>query len=356
MTLLAALTAASVMFSSPARADGPPSDYCRKVTARAEADAALLFAPTASVQVIRYPQSAILDSLGIQVGRDVQPRGSMSIGVVDVYRGFGVLDVARKDCARQDVSVTLQEILLQRGDVGRRVAYERKLTFLREKEPEMAAILRTAEQRFTIGSATLVEVHEIRRRVLELTSKELDAEREVETLKTRETHRPDESLDELLIAYEARSTAYEESVEHVRNLQPWRLALTGGVTAHPNFDYFGVAELSYNLGGVFQHGAEARATEARTQEIKNSRYEMRQQIEGLQRELAVQAEVTRKQVALLDKELARLDAEREAVAGTDAPNKPHVVAALALEAIDLGAERIFLNALSERQNAIGGRK
>ncbi|WP_146652160.1 hypothetical protein [Labilithrix luteola] len=356
MTLTALLAAASVMFSSPARAEGPSSDYCRKVTARAEADAALLFAPTASVQVIRYPQSAILDSLGIQVGRDVQPRGSVSASVVDIYKGFGVLDAAKKDCARQDVAVTLQEILLQRDEVGRRVAYERKLAFLRDKEPEMQGILGTAEQRFTIGSATLIEVHEIRRRVLELSSKALDAEREVETLKKRGTRRPDESLHALLTVYEGRSITYEESVEHVRNLAPWRLSVTGGVTAHPNFDYFGVAELSYNLGGLFQHGAEARATEARAQEIKNARYEMRQQIEGLQRELTAQAEVTRKQVALLDGELARVELEREAVAKTDAPNKPHVAAALALEVIDLGAERVFLNALSERQNAIGGPK
>ena len=156
--------------------------------------------------------------------------------------------------------------------------------------------------------------------------------------------------------YETRSISYEESVQHVRNLSPWKLDVTGGATAHPNVDYFGVVQLSYNFGGIFALGAEQRAVDARAAELKNARYEMRHQVESLRRELRASVEFLKKQVARIDEELARLAKERAVVEPTEAPNKTHLLAVLTLQVIDLEAERVFLNALAERQSAIGGRQ
>jgi hypothetical protein len=358
--LAAALAVTAVAHAAEARADEttaePKTDYCQKVTARADADAALLFAPTATAQLIRYPQSAALDTLGLQVGRDVQPRGSLSIGLVDIYKGIGVQDVAAKDCLRQETAATLQEVVLQRDEPARKVALAKKLAFLQHSQSKVDAILGDAEARFKAGTATLLEVHELRRRALELASKAADTERLVRSLEVREMKAPQESLDEMLKKYEERTMTYEDRVEHVRNLQPWKFGLTGGMTAHPNVDYFGVAELSYNIGGLFQQGAESRATEARAREIKNARYEMRFQVETLRKELATQAAINRRQVGLIDAEIARMNAERASVESTDAPTKSQVVASLTLESIDLEAERLFLSTLADRQSAIGGRQ
>ncbi|MDB4941439.1 MAG: hypothetical protein JWP97_973 [Labilithrix sp.] len=357
----AALVAAGCLSAAgSARADEPSSaprtDYCRKVVARAEADAALLFAPTASVQLIRYPQSSIADAVGIQVGSSVQPRASVSLGLVDIYKGVGVKDVAQKDCLRQESAVTLQEVVLQRDDAARKVATEAKVAYLRAALPRMDAILRDAEARFSAGVATLTEVHELRRRVLDVSFKIADAERMLESLKAKELKAQTVPAEELLRQYETRAAAYEESLEHVKNIQPWKMTLTGGAAANPQVDYFAVAELSYNFGGLFQQPAEARGTAARIQEIRTARYEMRWQLENVRKEARAQAEVARRQVGLLDAEIARVNRERATVEGTDAPNKPQVVAALTLETIDLEGERTFLNSLAEKQSAIGGRQ
>jgi hypothetical protein len=177
------------------------TDYCHKVTARAEADSALLFAPTATVQVVRYPQNAIADSVGVNVGQGFQPRATLGIGIVDIYKGFAVRDVAEKDCARQETTVALQEVVLQRDDGARKVALERKLAYLREQQPKVEAVIRAAEARFAAGTATLLEVHELRRRALDFVTKTADTERLLQTLKAREIAAPHEPVDALLTRY-----------------------------------------------------------------------------------------------------------------------------------------------------------
>lgn len=352
----AALVALGVATAAPAaQAEDATSDYCRKVTARADGDAALLMAPTASAQLIRYPQSALLDSLGVSAGRDVQPRATMSIGFVDIYKGLGVVDVARKDCTRQELSATLQEMLLVRDAVAKRYALERRLAYYQEHSPVLEELLAQTEARFVAGTSTLVEVHQVRRRVLEATLRATETEGALDALRQR-GELPSASLEDVLAKYEAASVAYEGSVEHVRNLQPWKVGLTTGVTALPTLDYFGALEVSYNLGGLFSTRAEARAVSARAAELRSARYEMRSQVELLQKEIRVQVAILRRQVARLDEEIARVARDRAAVEPSDAPGRHHLIAMLTVEAIDLESERVFLNALAERQSAIGGGK
>ncbi|MBX3258369.1 MAG: hypothetical protein KIS78_20430 [Labilithrix sp.] len=341
---------------SEARAEEPGSDYCRAITARAEADSALLFAPTVHAQVVRFPSNGYADTTGLQSGRGLQPRAAMSIGLVDIYKGLGVRDVAKKDCLRHEATTTLREMLAQRNDAGLRAALTKKLEYLKAHEPELQAAVEQAEARFAAGSGTLIEVNEIRRRVLESSTRAAESERALAAMTTRGFVAPDESIEDLLAQYESRSVAYEKSVEHLRNLSPWKFNVTGGATAHPDVDYFGFVELTYNIGGLFQGSAEARAVEARSAETKNARYEMRQQVEALRRELRTQAGILRRQAQKIEEETTRLSSARAAIEPTDAPNKPHVLAMLSLQVIDLEAERVFLNTLADRQSAIGGRQ
>lgn len=354
-SLLALAVAGFVaMSATEARADEQSSDYCRKVTATAEADASLLFAPTLSAEVIRFPASGVADKNGLQQGNGVQPRASMTIGLVDMYRGIGVLDVARNDCRRQDVAVVLQEVLAQRADVGRLPALERKLELLRSRKPEVDALVRAAEERFDARASTLLEVHELRRKAAEIARATSDTERDIEILRRRGFAPPAQPIAELLKAYEERAISYEASVSHVRKLQPWQLNVTGGITTQPTTDYFGVIQLSYNVGGLFRNPAENRALEARTQEVRRARYEVRQQVEALVEELRIEARRSQAQVAAFDVELARIARERASLDGLDAPNKAQVLAALALEAIELEAERTYLVTLADRQQSFGG--
>jgi|GEM_PF-2998163 len=340
-----------------ANADDSSTDYCKKTMARANADAALLFAPTAMAQVIRFPQSAFIDPTAMQLGRDVQPRGAVSIGFVDIYKGVGVIEMGKKDCLRQDSLVRLQEVIVQRDDLVRRTAVERKLGYLRSREGDIEAVLKQVEDRFQAGAATLIQVREVRRKALELSAKATEAEMALEGMRKPPPGGASlESLDKMVTEYEAHAVAYEKSVEHVRNLAPWKLGVTAGVIPAPEFDYFGVVELSYNFGGLFQLSAESRAVAARTAELKNARYELRAQVAEMKRQLAAQADVLRRRTALLQGEMDRVARERASIEATDAPAKAQMLAALTLESIDLEAERIFLNALADRQGTIGGGK
>jgi hypothetical protein len=350
-----AAAAMTLAWSASARAEGS-TDYCQKVSARAESDSALMFAPTLHAQVIRYPNSGPADTSGFQVGRGVQPRAAVSINLVDVYKGFGVLDVARKDCLRQASAAPLEEVVLQRAEIGRLPALERKLAFLREHAGEVEEVVRNAEERFAAHTSTLTELQDLRLHALEFKRKIAEIERDIAVIKSRGTTPPSASIPDAVRTYEQRSIDFENSASHVRNLAPWKLSVTAGMTGSPEVDAFGVAELSYNVGGLFQAGAERRAVEARANELKNARYEMRQQVEAVSRELRVSAEHERAQAKAIDDELARIARERAALEGTDAANKHTVLAAMLLEKIDLEAERTFLVTLADKQSAFGGTK
>lgn len=353
---LSALAVTLVLaWSGSAKAEGP-NDYCQKVTARAEGDAALLIAPTVHAQVIRFPNAGPVDTSGMQLGQGVQPRAAISIGLVDIYKGFGVLDVAQADCLRQQSIAPLEEVVLQRADIGRLPALKQKLAFLKEQSPKVEEIVRSAEERFAAHTSTLTELQEVRLHALEHGRRLSETARDVAVLESRDLKAPQQPLAKALETYEQRSVDFENSVAHVRNLQPWKFQVTGGVTGTPAVDWFGVAELSYNIGGLFQGSAERRAVAARASELKGARYEMRQQVDAITRELKVSIEHSRAQARIIDAELTRMDRERASLEGTDAPNKHSVLAAMALAKIDLEAEKTFLVALADKQSAFGGVK
>jgi hypothetical protein len=343
----------TVAWADLARAEGP-SDYCQKVTARAESDAALLIAPTAHLQMIRFPNNGAADPSGFQLGHGLQPRAAVSVGFVDIYKGFGVLAAARAECGRQATAATLEELVALRADIGRLPALERKLSFLREQDGAVQELVRAAEQRYAAHTTTLPEVQELRIRALGFARRISDTELEIALLKGRGLPVPAEPLDDLLRTYEERSVEAEERVSHVRNLEPWKFGVIGGVAANPTVDAYGIAELSYNFGGLFSVGAERRAVDARAGELRNARYEMRHQVEAIVRELRASADQSRRQARAIEQELARMMLDRASLEGTDAPNKHTVVATMTLQMIDLEAEQRFLTALAAAQSSAGG--
>jgi hypothetical protein len=355
--ILAALAAAAVTvaWSGSARAEGP-TDYCQKVTARAEGDAALLFAPTLHGQLIRFPAGSPADTTGLQIGTGVQPRASLSIGVLDIYRGFGVLETAKADCRRQAIMASLEEIIAQRIDIGRVPALERKLAFLRANEAAVKELVKNAEERFAAHTSTLSEVQDVRLHALSFGRQMAEAERELAVAKARGLTMPAGSLADILGNYEQYTVELERRVSHLRNLEPWKLGVNGGVAATPSAEVFGVVELSYNLGGLFSVGAQRRAVDARARELKSARYEMRQQIETIARELRANADQSRLQARAIENELARMSRDRASLEGTEAPNKHTVIATMTLQMIDLEAEHTFLTALAEKQSPFGGGK
>ena len=331
------------------------NDYCRKVSAQAQSDASLLMAPSVSAQLIRYPANNVADVTGLQVGKGIQPRASVTYGVVDMYRGLGVLDVASTDCRRQEVAAQLQEVVIARADIGRLPALESELTFLEAKRPALASVIRESEERLAARTTTFVEVHELKKSVLEVDRKSFTASRDAAVLRRRGFRMPARSLPEMLNAYDERALSYEEAISHVRKVQAWKLDVSGGIATTPVVDYFAVASLSYNFGGLFQGPAEHREIDAREHEIKNARYELRHQIETILDELKVEVEQGKKELRAYDDELLRIEHERASLDSLDAPNKTSVLAGLAIEAVSLGADRAYLDAYLNALSTFGGR-
>ena len=348
--------ALSATFLAPvARADDT-NDYCRKVTAQAQSDAALLMAPSVSAQVIRYPASNVADVTGLQVGKGIQPRAALAYGLVDAYRGLGVLDVASADCKRQVVAAELQEIIVARADVGRLPALDSELAFLQENRGAVTALVQEAEQRRAVQASTLTELSELRKSALEIDRKIFETARDAAVLRRRGFRMPKRSLAEMLNDYDERALAYEQSLSHVRKVQAWKLDLSGGIATSPEVDYFAVANLTYNFGGLFQGPAEHREVTARQHELKSARYELRYQIETMLDELRLDLEHSRAELQSFDDELARIAKERTSLDALDAPNKAGVLAALTLEGISLGADRAYLGAYTDALAKFGGRQ
>jgi len=352
--LAVAVGLAGLSASARAVAEEPTNDYCHKVVAQAQADAALLMGPSVIAQAVRYPAGAIADSTGLQVGQGWQPRVAASIGLLDLYKGVGALDVGRADCHRELAFEELRDLLDQKEDIGRAPALEREVEVLHRRRPEVEALVAKAEERLAAHLSTVLEVSEIRRKALDLNRKTAQAEGDLAMLSHRHERAPSRPILELLEAYDTKALAYDASVSHVRNLDPWRFNVQGGAVTTPTVDYFAVVELAYNFGGIARSAAESRSLEARAREIKNARYELHAQVVLLLDELRSSVAQMRSEIKALDDHATRTQTTLASLSDADAPNAPQVVAQLRIESIELEADRTYLAALVEQRTALEG--
>ena len=361
--LALAVSVATATIAARASADDAPTPaadpavaaYCEKVTARAESDASLLLAPTVVGQYIRYPSSGIADATGVHVGSGWQPRVSLSYGLLDAYKGVGILAVGRADCAAETRAAELRSLLEARADIGRPVALQRELDALKAGRPELDALAAKAEERVKREAGTLMDVLEIRRKTSEMDRRVAEVEGELAMLKAR--HVPAKAMTrvqmmELLRQLDETAATYDDKVAHVRNLDPWRVNVSGGAVSHPAADYFAAIELSYDIGGVVRNGAEARYRNARAEERKVAHSELHAQVEQMLREVDISQREARAELAVVDGQAARVTSLKQALATADAPNAQQLVANLTIESIEINAERNYLAALIEQRSAM----
>ena len=130
--LAVALTLLVGMGGGSGEAAADDSAYCRKVKARAAGDAALLFAPSVTGQVIRYPSvnGGPVDATGVTTGNGWQGRVGLSWSPLDFYRGFGVLRAGDADCERGNAQIDAQHLLHYGEDYGRLHALKKQAEYL----------------------------------------------------------------------------------------------------------------------------------------------------------------------------------------------------------------------------------
>lgn len=344
----------------PRAAAAEESAYCRKVRARAAADAALLLAPKIIAEGLKLPAGlqpgARLDATA--QGAGYQLRGGLSFSAVHAYKAFATTDVAAADCVQHEQTLLATE-LLNAPESFRLNALRKQIEFLDSRRPEIDDLVAKMGDRLAVQTVTALELEDLRERASVLARKRTESAAEMARIESLgwPTHRG--SIDQLIRDIEASSMKFERKVSHLRSLDAWELAVTGGyipkALSQGASDFFGVIQVSYSLGGPWHTAAESRYLDARADELRSAQYELRHALEIFRRQVKAVTARAESELAIADKRLAEIRALREALTSSTAASAPVVLARLAIELVGVEAERLFLVELvSEISRLEGG--
>ena len=274
---MAGVIGALTLSAASAQADETP--YCRKVGERAASDASLLFAPQLQLQGVRFPQVGTIDS-GLTTGKDYQFRAGLSLSPLDIYKGFKLQDVAKADCSQHEATASAAQVLAQGSDYGRLPALKKQSAALDTMHSQWEVIVKQADDRFDAHITSLLEVNEVRSRAAELAKKHEQIKGEIAELEAKGVDlKKAPKLTEMVDEVEKASMNFEQKAVTVRSLDAWDFRVTGGIIPQERpVDWYAVVQLSFNFG-TFSHNAhDANYLDARRDELKNAKYELRDQV------------------------------------------------------------------------------
>jgi hypothetical protein len=333
----------SLALLAPSLASAADTPYCRRAQARAASDAALLLWPRLIVQGIRFPASGQVD-LSPTVGQGYQGRVGLAFSPLDLYRGVRVLQIADADCEQQDAGERLRELLARGIDVARLAALVEQGSYLDAHRDQWRALAAKAQERLAARVITLVEFDELRRHADELERRLVQVHGDAHQLQARGTDLSGEPLGLLARRYVEQSTRFDRQTSHLRTLDAIEFQVSAGLIPRSPVDWYGIAEVSINLGGIARAKKEQTYLAARTDELHHARYELDAQAEDLRKQVAAALEQTRQDREVIERTLAFIATSRHALAQSEAPNIAHARDTLAIEQISLDSERVFLSA------------
>lgn len=321
--------------------------------AQADSQSALLFSPSATLQVVRVPGGTDLSGSGDLLGADTQLRAGLAFSPVDAYRGSLVQSQARQACERIRALESIEPVLHQAGVYGRASALRAQTAYLDAARAELDDLLRDAEKRLARRVATVLEVGDIRRRRLRLLRLQIEARQELSGL---EQNGMDEllhtSLDAAVDDYDEAGRAAYGAESKLRKADAWQAQVRGGIVPGSSVDWFGVVSVGYRFGGLWQAGAEDRYLRARRAELAGSNRELRRRAERFAASMADSARLLREELALIDSELALIAKEIERVESSPTARTRQLLSTLALDQIELSARRAFVVALIKARAAV----
>jgi hypothetical protein len=109
-------------------------------------------------------------------------------------------------------------------------------------------------------------------------------------------------------------------------------------------DYFGMVQLGFNFGAFSQSAQESRYLEARSDELKRERYELRDAVATFESEVAAAAAQAKRELAIVEEQAASLAKDKSVVEGAD--GNAQALTLLTLDGILVESERIHLEALA----------
>jgi hypothetical protein len=343
---LCAAAAVVMVTTASTSASAEESPYCRKVRARAGAQAALLYAPTVQAQAIKFPNNGTTDS-GVTTGAGNQFRASVSFSPLDFYKGFRVASTADADCRHHESFITLQEVLAEGADVGRLPALRRQKELLEARQAVLDALVAKVNERFEAHLSSLLELAEVRGRVAELARKRAQVAGDVARLEALGLDSYRGMLSTLIDQSDRDAMTFEREASHVRSLDAWEFKFSGGIIPqdHP-VDYFAVVQVGFNFGAFTHNAQESKYLDARADELKKAKYELHDQVRKYRDGIAIGVTQARRELAIVDKQLEQLTTARASLERAEAPGAAHALSLVEIDIISAESEQTLLTELT----------
>ena len=322
--------------------------------AEARSEASILIAPRLRGQVIHAPAAPADDPLAAD---GTQVRASISLSPVDMLRGRLAMRVADAECRRVRAEDRFEPVLQLGAQYGRAGALRAEIAALEASLPRVTALVGEAEARLARQIVAIAEVEALRGRQQALRARLSEARHEAVVLEALVPEAP--ALDGNAVraglgAYERAAVAAEGERSALRRLSPWQVDLRAGVIPDDETAWFGMVELSYSVGDLFQRSAEKDARAARAAELRTAEDEARRRTERFLAAMRASAAELAGEIESVDGEIRRLEQERARVATLEGDGARQRGAIAELDAIELGARRAYLAQLRAARAALTG--
>ena len=349
--LLCAALAAVAVTATSASAQADEAAYCRKVRARAAADAALLEAPQVLAEAIRAPS-------GLQPGGKLDPttpghgyqiRAGFTFSPLDLYRGTRITVVAGADCEQHEAVTAAQEMLIHAPELGRLAALRDQAAFLDAERPSWEGVVAKMSARFAAQTATLVDLETVRAQTSGIARQRAQIAGEIAHLEATGLADYRGSIPALIRQIHDKSMSFEREASHVRSLDAWKVNITGGylppIYGPGTSDFFGVVQVAYSLGGPWHNAEDGRYLSARAEELSKSRQETERQLQLLVESVRAASVQASRELEIVERRIAEIDSLRIIVAASDASSAGVALAHLDLDKLSAQADRVFLASL-----------
>lgn len=334
--------------SAHARADSDTiHPYCERVSARAHSDATLLWAPKLAVQGLRYPSGF---DLGPATSSGFQLRVGLSYSLIDPVRALFTYSAADADCAAEEARSALEGAVASAPGTAEIAAQRAQAQFLAAHQPEIDALVDRARSRLSQRLITVFELSHILESAEQLERKAARARGTAAQLEAASSAAPATQHTRALSAtFVLRRDEHERRLSSLRALDAWNVRVQGGVipVEGAKLDWFGWLELSYSLGGPFQHPAESRYRKARHEELLSAAQHLPAELERQASVLRAQAEQITVELRVVEKRSAHVRATLAELDLSDPSASSHARDALSLAQLSADAERVYLQTLLE---------
>ena len=299
------------------------------------------------VQGLRFPSGF---DLGPATTSGFQLRVGLSYSLIDPLRALRLYSAADADCAAEDARAALEAAVDSGAGTAEIAAHRAQAEFLSVHQAEVDAVVGRARTRLTQRLITVFDLNHILESAEQLERKAAQANGAAARLEAVSIGQPSShSARSLSEAFIRRRGEHEQSLSSLHTLDAWNVRLQGGVipVEGTKLDWFGWLELSYSLGGPFQHAAESRYRAARQKELRSDAHQLPAQIDRQGKVLRAQSEQATAELRVVEKRLAQLGATLAELDVSDPSLSSHARDALSMARLSADAERVFLQKLLE---------